>query len=146
MESLAYDYASHGTFDNKFSNTSNHSFFWSSVQLKSLDKCNITIDVEFFDINNVAPESLYLDKEDKHWLCSLFELECENILAKCMEMLCNEHLMRKAIQKASSTMLDNKLSKGTAPVDCETNQFSKVVFPSSQSKVLNISVCPQLHM
>jgi hypothetical protein len=44
LESLADDYASRGALDYEFSNTSNTSFFSSSVQLKSLKKCNITVD------------------------------------------------------------------------------------------------------
>jgi hypothetical protein len=105
LESLAYGYASRGALDYQFINTSNTSFFSSSVQLKSLNKCNITVDDDCFDDNNVAPESLYLGEEDKCWLCSLSELEQETILTKCMEILRDEHLMRKAIQKAPSTMV-----------------------------------------
>jgi hypothetical protein len=44
LESLADDCASRGALDYEFSNTSNTSFFSSSVQLKSLKKCNITVD------------------------------------------------------------------------------------------------------
>ncbi len=118
MESLAYDCASHGALDYKFSNTSNTSFLSSSVQLKSLNNCNITVDD----------------------LCSLSALECETILEKHLEMIRSEHLMRKTIQKASPTILDDKSSKGSAPLDYETNLFSKVVFTSSQSEVVeNVS-------
>jgi hypothetical protein len=57
-------------------------------------------------VDNVAPESLYVDDEEFIQLHTLSEFQCESILAEWMEMLCSKHAMSKALHQVISTVGD----------------------------------------
>jgi hypothetical protein len=57
-------------------------------------------------VDNVAPESLYVDDEEFIQLHTLSEFQCESILAEWMEMLCSKHAMSKALHQVTSTVGD----------------------------------------
>jgi hypothetical protein len=90
---------------------SNSSFFSSSVQLRSHNNNPLSVDNECFDVDNVAPESLYLDNEDFIQLHNLSEFQCESILAEQMEMLHSEHAMSNALHPVISTVGDERDGK-----------------------------------
>jgi hypothetical protein len=85
---------------------SNSNFFLSSVKLRSHNNYPLSVDDECFDVDNVASESLYVDKEDFAWLHNLSEFQCESILAEWIEMLRSEHAMSKALCQVTSTVSD----------------------------------------
>ncbi len=98
-------------------------FFSSSVQLKSYKKGDITVNDDSFEVDNNVPASLFLGNEDQQWLCSLSELEQETIPVKSMEMICSEHLMRKALRHSSVLINDEVHSKQSSTTDIEGNAF-----------------------
>jgi len=95
---------------------SNSSFFSSSVQLRSHNNNPLSVDDECFDVDNVAPESLYVDKEDFIRLHNLSEFQRESILAERMEMLRSEHAMNKALHQVTSTVGDERDGKESGNV------------------------------
>jgi hypothetical protein len=67
-------------------------------------------------VDNVAPESLYVDKEDFIQLHNLSEFQHERILAERMEMLRSEHAMNKALHQVTSTVGDERDGKESSNI------------------------------
>jgi hypothetical protein len=125
------DYAYHEAFESEWSN---HTFMSSSFQLKSKRNSELSVDDDSFDVDNIQPASLFLGEEDKKWLCSLSELERETILAKRVEMLCSEHLMRNALRNASVPVTDEVSDKLPSQINADRNAFIPIMTEVNQEK------------
>jgi len=72
--------------------------------LKSRKNDDLSLTNEGFDIDHVDLSCVFSTAKDYYCLQTLIEFERESIIAERMELICNQHLMSKALKLAAKVL------------------------------------------